>query len=141
MEARWAMLRRVGGDKLIGGLIDLLLDSAPRWLAAARAALAVGDHDALGRAAHALKSAAGNLGAADVQKAADDLERRAAGEPGDEPAELLGRLEAAWARARDLLTEKKRFLSLVPGPSSLAKDKGQRTRDKGQGTNEDHCRH
>jgi HPt (histidine-containing phosphotransfer) domain-containing protein len=106
---RLAMLRRVGGDKLIRELIDLLLEGTPRKLEAARAALAAGDADCVGRAAHALTSSAGNLGAAEVQQAAYALERCAGGGPGD-LAGLLGELEAAWGRARELLAETKRGL-------------------------------
>jgi HPt (histidine-containing phosphotransfer) domain-containing protein len=109
MAARLAMLRRVGGDKLIRDLIDLLLDSAPRKLEAARAALADGDAAAVRRLAHGLVSSAGNLGCAETQAAALALERCAGGEPGD-LAELLGDLEAAWGRARDRLAETKRGL-------------------------------
>ena len=83
MAGRLAMLRRVGGDRLIRDLIDLLLEGAPRKLEAARAALAEGDADRVGRTAHALTSSAGNLGAAELQQAASALERCAGGGPGD----------------------------------------------------------
>jgi HPt (histidine-containing phosphotransfer) domain-containing protein len=108
--ARLAMLRRVGGDRLICDLIDLLLENAPRRLEAARGALAAGDADGVGRAAHALASSAGNLGAAEMQHAAYDVEHCAAGGPGD-LAELLHRLEASWEVARESLSELRRGLS------------------------------
>jgi HPt (histidine-containing phosphotransfer) domain-containing protein len=111
MAARLAMLRRVGGDKLIRELIDLLLDGAPRKLEAARAARAAGDADAVGRLAHGLTSSAGNLGCAELQAAALALERCAADGPGDNLTELLGELEAAWERARERLAETKRGLN------------------------------
>jgi HPt (histidine-containing phosphotransfer) domain-containing protein len=110
MAARLAMLRRVGGDKLIRELIDLLLDDAPRKLELARTALAAGDAAAVGRVMHDLKISAGNLGCAELQAAALALEPCAAGGPG-ELAELLGELEAAWGRARDQLVETKRGLN------------------------------
>jgi two-component system, sensor histidine kinase LadS len=109
MAVRLAMLRRVGGERLIRDLIDLLLEGAPRKLEAARAALAAGDADRVGRAAHALTSSAGNLGAAELQRAAHALERCAGGGPGD-LAGLLRDLEASWARVRDLLAETRRGL-------------------------------
>jgi two-component system sensor histidine kinase/response regulator len=108
--SRLAMLRRVGGDKLIRELIDLLLESTPRKLGAARAALAAGDAEGVGREAHALTSGAGNLGAAEVQQAAAALEHCAAGGPGDLAA-LLGELEAAWERARAVLDETRKGLN------------------------------
>jgi HPt (histidine-containing phosphotransfer) domain-containing protein len=110
MDARLAMLRRVGGDRLIRDLIDLLLESAPRKIEAARAALAAGDADQVGRAAHALASSAGNLGAAEMQQAAYALER-AAGAGGADLAEPLRLLAASWERARETLAEKKRGLN------------------------------
>ena len=110
MDARLAMLRRVGGDRLIRDLIDLLLENVPGKLRAARAALADGNADGVGRVAHALASSAGNLGAVEVQQTAYALERAAADGEGD-LAGLLGCLEAAWERARDLLAEKKRGLN------------------------------
>ena len=109
MDARLAMLRRVGGDRLIRDLIDLLFENAPRKLAAARQALAGGDADAVRRLAHALKSSAGNLGAADMQRAAADLECDA--DDGKDLAGPLARLEASWEVARDVLAEKKRGLN------------------------------
>ncbi|HKI34737.1 MAG TPA: Hpt domain-containing protein [Gemmataceae bacterium] len=110
MAARLAMLGRVGGDKLIDDLIDLVLEGTPRKLEAARAALAEGNADGVGQVAHALASSAGNLGAADMQEAAYAVERCAGGEAGD-LAELLHRLEASWESARDRLAEIKRGLS------------------------------
>jgi HPt (histidine-containing phosphotransfer) domain-containing protein len=110
MAARLAMLRRVGGDKLIRDLIDLLLEGAPQKLAAARAALGEGDAVRVGRLAHALASSAGNLGLAEMQEAAYAVERCGAGAAGD-LAELLRRLEASWERGRELLVQTQRGLN------------------------------
>ena len=110
MAARLATLRRVGGDRLIRDLIDLLFQSAPRKLEAARAALAGGDAAGVGREAHALTSSAGNLGAAEMQEVALALERCAGGGPGD-LADLLTRLEASWERARARLADIQRGLN------------------------------
>ncbi len=108
--ARLAMLRRVGGDKLVRELIDLLLEGAPARLEAARAALAAGDAAGVARAAHSLTSSAGTLGAAEMQAAALLLERAADNGLGD-LADLLVGLEAAWGRAREMLAETKRGLN------------------------------
>jgi HPt (histidine-containing phosphotransfer) domain-containing protein len=110
MAARLAMLRRVGGDKLIHDLIDLMLASTPGKLEAARSALAEANADRLGRLAHGLASSAGNLGVAEMQEASYDLERCAADGAGN-LAELLGSLEASWERARELLLQAKGGLS------------------------------
>jgi HPt (histidine-containing phosphotransfer) domain-containing protein len=108
MDARLAMLGRVGGDRLIRELIDLFCQTVPGKLAVARVALADGDARGVGRVAHALASSAGNLGAADMQQAAYALERDAA--DGKALAEGLRRLEATWETARVQLAERKRGL-------------------------------
>ncbi len=109
MDARLAMLRRVGGDKLIDELIELLLESTPPKLATARRALEQGDTDQVSRAAHSLSSSAGNLGAHDMQQAAYALEHAAALVEGN-LFELLRQLETCWERARDRLAEKRQEL-------------------------------
>jgi HPt (histidine-containing phosphotransfer) domain-containing protein len=109
MDARLAMLRRVGGDKLIHELIQLLLDSVPAKLVAARAALEQGDTDQVGRAGHSLTSSAGNLGAREMQHAAFALEQAAASGEGN-LSELLHHLETCWERTRQLLAQKQREL-------------------------------
>ncbi len=110
LEARWAMLRRIGGDRLIRDLIDLLLDTAPGKLAAAQAALANGDAEPIARIAHALASSAGNLGAGQMQEAAYALEREAAGGAADLAAQLDD-LEQSWQQARQLLSDRKQGLN------------------------------
>jgi len=102
IATRLAMLRRVGGDKLIGELIDLLLQSVPQKLEAARAALAAGDRALVARLAHGLGSSVGNLGLADVHQAALAVEHCADGGAGD-LAQLLRQLEASWEQGRDRL--------------------------------------
>jgi HPt (histidine-containing phosphotransfer) domain-containing protein len=110
IAARLAMLRRVGGDKLIGELIDLLLQSVPHKLQAARAALTAGDRATVSRLAHGLGSGVGNLGLADMQQAALDVEHCADHGPGDLD-ELLRRLEASWEQGRDQLVQIQRGFS------------------------------
>jgi HPt (histidine-containing phosphotransfer) domain-containing protein len=110
MTARLATLRRIGGDRLIRDMIDLLFENAPRRLEAARAALAWGDTVGVGREAHALTSSAGNLGAVEMQQAALALERCAGGGPGD-LAGLLAALEASWEQTRGRLADIQRGLN------------------------------
>ncbi len=109
-DARFALLRRVGGDKLIRELIDLVLENAPKRLAVARSALASGDTKGVGGAAHELSSSAGNVGAAAMQQAALDLES-AADEPDSNLTTLLDRLEEHWQSARERLLERRKGLS------------------------------
>ena len=64
-----ARLRGFGGDKLLRGMIELFVKNAPAKAAEAREALDCGDSAALRAALHALKSSAGQLGAATVYQA------------------------------------------------------------------------
>jgi HPt (histidine-containing phosphotransfer) domain-containing protein len=110
MTQRLAMLRRIGGDTLISELIDLMLESTPPKLETMRTALSVGDIEQVGRLAHGLTSSAGNLGLADVQQAALDVEKCADG-GGADLAELLDRLEQSWEQVRARLAQTKQGLS------------------------------
>src|SRR5688572_1713456 len=58
-----------GGEKLLSGMIELFVKTAPTRAADAREALDCGDAAALRAALHALKSSAGQLGAATVYEA------------------------------------------------------------------------
>jgi len=62
-------LRGFGGEKLLGGMIELFVRNAPTRAAEAREALDCGDAAALRAALHGLKSSAGQLGAATVHQA------------------------------------------------------------------------
>ncbi len=73
---RARMLARLGGDEqLLDDVVRLFLDDCPVHLAAIKAAVADRALDPLVRAAHTLKGAAGNLGAAALVNAAATLER------------------------------------------------------------------
>jgi len=90
-------LRRIGGSALVRQMLELFRDGAAQRLAAARAAVAEGDRPALGRAAHALVSSAGNVGAAEllaVARAAEELARA----PDADMRPALARLEESIAR-------------------------------------------
>jgi HPt (histidine-containing phosphotransfer) domain-containing protein len=68
-EAALDRLRGFGGEKLLRGMIELFVRNAPTKAAEAREALDCGDSAALRAALHALKSSAGQLGAATVHQA------------------------------------------------------------------------
>ena len=95
-----ARLRRLGGDLLARKMATLFLDLAPPRLAAAREGLGAGDLDQVRRAAHSLKSSAGNVGAYAMVEAAGRLEDEAErGAPAAELEALLAALTAAWDAA------------------------------------------
>lgn len=70
-------LRRIGGDALVERMVAAFRDYAPRQVALAEAGLASANLDAVRRAAHALKSSAGNLGAVRLMDIAQRTERLA----------------------------------------------------------------
>ncbi|MBA2962814.1 MULTISPECIES: response regulator [Ramlibacter] len=84
-------------------VVELFVADAPERLAAVEAAVAAGDAQALGRAAHALKGAASNVGAVALSHAASALEADArAGLPPDAAA-AAERLRELWDRTRAAL--------------------------------------
>jgi HPt (histidine-containing phosphotransfer) domain-containing protein len=68
-DAALERLRGFGGEKLLGGMIELFVKNAPMKAADAREALECGDAAALRAALHALKSSSGQLGAVTVHQA------------------------------------------------------------------------
>lgn len=71
-------LRRVGGARLLRGMIELFLEHGPARLSAAREGIAQGTLSNAERAWHSLRSSAGNLGAAQLAEAAGRAEAAAA---------------------------------------------------------------
>jgi HPt (histidine-containing phosphotransfer) domain-containing protein len=68
-------LRRFGGDKLLGEMIELFLSIAPERVAAARRALEAGDLPTSERAMHSLKGSAAQLGALRLERLSERGER------------------------------------------------------------------
>jgi two-component system, sensor histidine kinase and response regulator len=101
---RSALLEGVGGNpRLLRKLIGIFLKDCPRMLAALRRALKAKDAHALERAAHALKGAAGNLGANGLVDAARDLETMAKEGRLDSALPAFGRIKAELAILRKAL--------------------------------------
>lgn len=103
-------LRRLGGDDLVRRMIELFLEDAPKRIVAARRAVETDDMDGARRAAHSLKSAAGILGARELQTAAERVEEWAGGCDAAEVHGLPGELEALFTAARaELEAEQRRI--------------------------------
>jgi two-component system, sensor histidine kinase and response regulator len=99
-------LDRLGGKKLATGMIDIFLEHAPTRIDAAQAALAVDDVEEIRRAAHSLKSSAGNLGATRLQALCETIERIAQKqETNGEIAGLVARMATECDTASRELTE------------------------------------
>jgi len=98
-----ALRERVEGDtEFLREIIALFLEDNPRLMADIRAAVAAGNALALKRAAHTLRGAAANFGAAAVVAGAKELETlansgnlRDAASAADRLAAVLGELETA----------------------------------------------
>ena len=92
-------LKRVAGNqKLYRNLLEQFAAKQADAAAQIRAALEGGDAAVAGRIAHTVKGVAGNLGIAEVQAAAEKVER-AIREKSSLPGNLQGELEAALQRA------------------------------------------
>jgi HPt (histidine-containing phosphotransfer) domain-containing protein len=98
-DAALDRLRSFGGEKLVKGMIELFVQNAPTKAADAREALDCGDAGALRSALHALKSSAGQLGAATVHQACIAGEELASRGELSECASHVQRIEADLPRA------------------------------------------
>jgi HPt (histidine-containing phosphotransfer) domain-containing protein len=103
-----ALLYRLGGNKLVGEIIDVFSVSAPMQIAAARAGAESGDSDAIRRALHALKSSAGQLGALRMQQRCEEGEALSSKGPSAELSQLVLGLDAEYSVARQRLSEVRR---------------------------------
>ena len=101
-------LQRMVGDKVLGEVLDLYVESVPRRFELLRGGLQSGDLDAAARALHDLKSSAGMIGAAGVYGLAGEMEQLAREGNADGLRERLGRLEAALETTGQTLDEARR---------------------------------
>src|SRR5436190_6216817 len=92
--ANLAQLQREGRPDIVNRVITLFLESAPALLKDLQEGAENGDAARLGRASHALKSCAANVGAAAFSARCDELEALArAGQVSDAPARVRGIVE------------------------------------------------
>lgn len=101
-------LRRLGGEELVRTVIELFLTHAGPKVAGIRGALDAGDLDAVGRAAHSVRSSALSLGADALCEAAAEIERLAGERRVAELEAELPAMEAAFERVRGRLGEASR---------------------------------
>ena len=89
-----AQLQREGRPDIVNRVITLFLESAPALLKELHEGAETGDANRLGRASHALKSCAANVGAAAFSARCDELEALArAGQVPDASARVRGIVE------------------------------------------------
>ena len=84
-----ARLRRIGGDALLGSLIESFAAEAPARIEALRAATTKGDLEWLAGSAHLIVAGAGQLGATTLSASARTLEETARGGDRDRATELV----------------------------------------------------
>jgi HPt (histidine-containing phosphotransfer) domain-containing protein len=106
-EFRSAM-RESGIEEIVEPMLDLFATEAVKGLAAISSALAAGDLGALGRAAHSLKSSAGNIRAKPLARALQELETAATSDDGAAASRLMGTVEREHAEALAYLAARKR---------------------------------
>jgi diguanylate cyclase (GGDEF)-like protein len=118
-SALLARLREALGSS-IGLAIQPFLEDMPAYLEEMEQAIAVGDTEALRRAAHAVKGAAGNLGAAQLSIVAREIEELAEAALVSEAAEPLARARAEYALVQQALLEELRNEPETP-PEDVSK--------------------
>lgn len=99
-------LHRIGGETLQREMIDLYLEHAPKWLALMRG----DDFEEAERAAHSLKSSAGNMGARAMQALAAQAEQAARQKDSAAVKALAAELVKAFAPVKASLEEQRKGL-------------------------------
>jgi two-component system sensor histidine kinase/response regulator len=107
-EAAIDRLRRLGGDEFAGNMINLFLEYSQTKLVDAQKASQAEDCAGVAKAAHPIKSSAGNVGANRVQELAASLEEAATAQQLGEMDRLLGQLAAALAEVKPRLELEKK---------------------------------
>lgn len=92
-------LHRLGGEAFVREMAALFQDYVGRKVAEARTAGAAGDLPALQKAAHPIKSSAGNVGATRVQELAAQIEDAARAGQSEVALASLAQLEDAFRAA------------------------------------------
>jgi len=95
-------LRQIAGDDA-AAIVSLFLEDAPRLVRQLEQASIAPDLDAMGEAAHALKSSSANIGALALSAVARRIENGARSGALERPAVTTALLIAEFARARSAL--------------------------------------
>jgi len=103
----------------IGQAIRPFLEDMPLYLEDLEAAAVAGESDALRRAAHAVKGAAGNLGAASLSALAKEIEDLAEAGRDDAVGSLVPRLRAEYALVSQTLNHEMENETEAPLPLSV----------------------
>lgn len=102
-ESTLPRLKTVIGPAALGEVLDLYMENSPKRIATVRDGLKTGDLAAAARALHDIKSSAGMIGAAGLQRLALEMEQLARDADANGLQERFARLEAASKQAEDWL--------------------------------------
>jgi HPt (histidine-containing phosphotransfer) domain-containing protein len=97
------MLDPDGGDTFLREIIGIFLEDTPLRIAEIDQSLAAGDAPTFVRAAHTIKGASSNVGAAALRAVAEQLEQHAKKDGLVEVATLIAELKTEFASARTAL--------------------------------------
>jgi two-component system, sensor histidine kinase and response regulator len=100
-----ASLDTTGSDHILEKVVRLFFNNSPALLSEIHAAAAREDHDALGRAAHTLKSTSANLGARSLAELCRTLEAQCRMDVPGDTAALVAQIEGEYARVLCALEE------------------------------------
>jgi HPt (histidine-containing phosphotransfer) domain-containing protein len=100
-------MRDAGIEEIIEPMLDLFATEAAKAMEVITAAMAVGDLDALGRAAHSMKSSAGNIRAKPLAAALQELETAAVEGNRAAVARLIGMVDTQHAAALAYLADRR----------------------------------
>ena len=101
-------MRESGIEEIVEPMLDLFTTEAVKGMATISSALAAGDLDALGRAAHSLKSSAGNIRAKPLASALQELETAAMRGDRAAASRIIGTVESEHAAALAYLAKRKK---------------------------------
>ena len=104
-ESVLGKIHKIGGDKLVGDLIDIFLEHVPKKIQEAFQEEQDGDLEAVEKAAHSIKSSAGNMGTIALYQLAAQIEQAAATKQGTTIPPLLQDLDKAMIRIQPRLNE------------------------------------
>jgi HPt (histidine-containing phosphotransfer) domain-containing protein len=93
------------GDAFLRELLKIFMEDTPARIAELHNCRASRNTANFVRAAHSIKGSSSNVGASELRAIAEQLEHQSRHNGLDEVAEKVAELEAAFVRARDVLTK------------------------------------
>lgn len=105
LEEFRAAMRASGIEEIVMPMLQLFAQEAPKGMGALSSAMASGDLEAVNRAAHSLKSSAGNVRAKALADVLQQLENAARGKDAATVQQLFGSVKTSYDAALRQLGE------------------------------------